>query len=157
MSQKHIATYLNDHLAGSVWAMELLAFLHEAHDHLKQPTTFLRNEIPADRLELERVMSELGVEQSPPRKVMAWMSEKAMHVKLWINDAAGGNLRTLEGLEIVSLGIEGKKGLWRALAAAATTNSRLKLANYDQLVRRAEEQREVAESLRLDAARMALG
>ena len=42
-----------------------------------------------------------------------------MLVKLRLDDPSGGALHRLEALEAVSVGIEGKRLLWRALAAAA--------------------------------------
>ncbi|HSF43371.1 MAG TPA: hypothetical protein VLT87_26460, partial [Thermoanaerobaculia bacterium] len=65
-------------------------------------------------------------------------------------------LHLLEALDALSLGIEGKKILWRALAAAAEDAPALQGVDYEGLTRRAEEQRRRVEALRLDAARRAL-
>jgi hypothetical protein len=54
------------------------------------------------------------------------------------------------------LGIEGKRGLWRALAATAEDAPWLRVADYDRLIERAEEQRSRVEKLRLETARTAL-
>jgi hypothetical protein len=45
--------------------------------------------------------------------------------------------------------------LWRALNAATVVNSALGILDYERLERRAEEQREAVEVLRLEAARVA--
>lgn len=56
----------------------------------------------------------------------------------------------------MSLGIEGKLALWRALAAAAATAPELVGVDYALLEQRAIEQRASVETVRLDAARVAL-
>ena len=61
MSEQHLATYLNDHLAGAVAALELLEHLGKAH--ADTPTgrfaAELRADIAADRKELEALMARL--------------------------------------------------------------------------------------------------
>jgi hypothetical protein len=54
-----------------------------------------------------------------------------------------------------SVGIEGKRLLWLALAAAAADTPGLVGTDYGRLERRAEEQRRGVETLRLEAARVA--
>jgi hypothetical protein len=156
MSDQHIAVYLNDHLAGSVVALELLEHLEKAHagTDLERFLAGLRADITADRQELEALMGRLHVTTSSPRKAMAWLAEKFTELKLRLDDAAGGTLRLFESLEAVALGIDGKRALWRALAAAETPG--LGVADYERLERRAEEQRSRIETARLDAARAAL-
>jgi hypothetical protein len=158
MSDKHIATYLNDHLAASVAALELLDQL-EVMDGGTPWEAFvagLRTDIAADRQELESLMDRLGVAKSRARQAAAWLSEKASELKLRLDDPAGGELRLFESLEALSLGIEGKRSLWLALAAAAEGEPALRLLDYEHMARRAEEQRGRAESARLDAAKTAL-
>jgi hypothetical protein len=157
MSHDHLATYLNDHLAGSVVAIELLARLKEsAARPLAEFAARLHDDIAADRDELLRLMGELGIEQSASRLVMAWLAEKATQVKLWLDDPASGRLALLEALELVALGIDGKKALWRALAVVADYENALRQADFGRLIGRADEQRQRVEEARLDAARLAL-
>jgi hypothetical protein len=63
-----------------------------------------------------------------------------------------GALRLLEVSEAVALGIEGKRALWRALAAAAEVSPAFQVADYERLTQRAEEQRQRVETVRLEAA-----
>jgi hypothetical protein len=158
MSHEHIATYLNDHLAGSLVAIELLEHLESAHKGtgIERFAAELRADIAEDRLELEALMARLKVTESRTRKATAWLSEKVTEIKLRLDDSGDGSLRLLEAFEALSLGIEGKRGLWRALAAAAENAPALKLADYEELTRRAEEQRGRVEAERLKAARRAL-
>src|SRR5436189_6074268 len=108
MSDKNVAIYLNDHLAGSVVALELLEQLKKAHagTPVERFVTDLVTEISKDQKELEALMSRLGITASFPRKAVAWLAEKAAELKLKLDDPAG-SLRLLETLEAVSLGIEG--------------------------------------------------
>jgi hypothetical protein len=159
MANESLATYLNDHLAGAVVALELL-------DHLEEDgagtagASILANvhaDIEADRQELEAFMARLGIAVSEPRQATGWLVEKLSELKLHLDDAGDGALRRLEALETVSLGIAGKQALWHALAAAAEDVPELNGLDYTRLARRAETQREMVERLRLHAAKEALG
>jgi len=158
MSHEHIATYLNDHLAGSSVAIELLEHLESAHKgtDVERFAAELRADIAADRLELEALMGRLQIAESRTRKAAAWLSEKVTEIKLRLDDSGDGLLRLLEAFEALSLGIEGKRGMWRALAAATENTPALQVADYEALTRRAEEQRGRVEAERLKAARRAL-
>ena len=157
MADEQIATYLNDHLAGSVVAIELMEHLEAAHAGTPLERFFaeLRADVMADRKELEALMSRLGIQESGARKATAWLTEKITEIKLRLDDPAGGALRLLEALEALSLGIEGKRGMCLALAAAAEVAPGLKAIDYERMKRRAEEQRQRVEEVRLHAAKAA--
>lgn len=158
MPNEALATYLNDHVAGSVIALELLADLatERANTDEREVIAAVRAEIEADRDELDALMARLGISASGPRRATAWLTEKIGEVKLRLDDPGSGALRRLETLETVSLGIAGKQALWTALAAAAEQEPMLRGLDYPRLIRRAAAQREIIESLRLVAAREAL-
>jgi hypothetical protein len=158
MAPDHLATYLNDHLAGAVGALELLEHLERAHAGTPVARTLseLRAEIEADRETLESLMVRLHVTESRPRKATAWLAERLAWLKLRLDDSGHGAFRLFESLEAVSLGIEGKLGLWRTLAAIAPAVSDVSSLDYETLMRRATDQRERAEALRLGAAVAAL-
>src|SRR5579884_562114 len=143
MSQQHVATYLNDHLAGSEVALELLEHLEQARagTPVGRFAAELRAEIMADRRELEALMGRLQVGVSRLRKATAWVSEKAARLKLRLDDPSAGPFRLLEILDAVSIGIEGKRLLWLALAAAGERAPDLRGPDYARLQERAEEQR----------------
>lgn len=154
----HIATYLNDHLAGAVGALELLEHLEETHKDtpLGEAVTTLRTDIEHDQHELERLMESLSVTQSRTRQAAAWLAEKAAALKLTLDDPSGGALRLLETLEALAIGIDGKHALWQALAVAAEDAPALGVLDYEVLTERAEDQRCRVEELRLEAAKRAL-
>jgi hypothetical protein len=159
MAKEHIATYLNDHLAGAVAAIELLEHLEKAHagEPLATFLAELRTDIAADRQELEALMKQLQAAESPTRKGTAWLGEKVTQLKLRLDDPSGGPLRLLEALDALAVGIEGKRALWRALAATAENTPRFQITDYKRLEQRAQEQRQRVEVKRLEAARLALG
>jgi hypothetical protein len=158
MAGEHIVTYLNDHLAGATGAVELLEHLEKEHadTEVGRLASELHADVEADRRTLESLMERLDIARSRTRKAAAWLGEKAAELKLRLDDPAGGSLRLFESLEALSLGIEGKRSLWRALATAAEEAPELRVADYEGLIRRAEEQRSRVEAARLEAARRAL-
>ena len=158
MADEHIAIYLNDHLAGSVAALELLDQLQDDHSGTRLESFFaeLRAGIETDRQELESLMKWLNVTESRTRKASAWLAGKFAELKLRLDDPSGGELRLFESLEALSLGIEGKRSLWLAIGAVAEETPSLRLLDYGRLARRAGEQRAGVETKRLEAVRSAL-
>ena len=155
---ERLATYLNDHLAGSVVAIELMEHLEAtfAGTPVAAFVAELRAEVETDRRELQALMTQLQIAESPARKASAWLAEKFTELKLRLDDPAGGELRLFESYEALSLGIEGKRSLWLALSAAAEETPALQIADYTRLARRAEEQRSRVEAKRLEIAKTAL-
>jgi len=156
MSQDHLATYLNDHLAGSLTAIEILDHLIEEAKDIGPFLASLKTDIEADRQDLVNLMALLDIPQSRIRKVSGWLAEQLVEAKLEVDDQSGGSLRRLERLEALALGIDGKLALWQTLEAASSVDPRLQRLDYGRLSQRAREQRANVESLRIDAARSAL-
>lgn len=154
----HLATYLNDHLAGAVAAIELLQHLETAHAGTPTARRIaeLRADIEADREVLTSLMSRMDVTESRPRKAAAWLAERLAALKLRLDDSGDGAFRLFESLEAISLGIEGKSGLWRTLATLTSAAPNVGGPDYEILTVRAADQRQRAEALRLEAARVAL-
>jgi hypothetical protein len=76
-------------------------------------------------------------------------------LKTAIDDPSDGSLRTLETIELLALGIDGKRALWHSLAALPD-QSVSAAADFDRLIERADQQRQAIELHRLEAARAAL-
>jgi hypothetical protein len=156
MSKEHLATYLNDHLAGLIVTLEIVENLELEAADLAPHVRALRSEIESDRQQLRTLMDRLGILESRTRKVGGWIAEKLNEVKLEVDDESGGPLRRLERLEAVALGIQGKSALWSALNAAAAIAPGLRGLDYEGLGKRAEDQRSRVEAFRLQAASSAL-
>lgn len=152
---KALESYLNDHLAGSVSALELLA--HCAGDHKGEPLGHffveIEREIKADQDMLRDVMRVLGVEESKVRKATAWAAEKVGRARLIIAGDEPGSLGLMLTLEGLIMGVTGKKGMWRALAAAKLPQ--LDGYNFEELQHRAEQQIQKIEAERIRTARQA--
>ncbi len=97
-------------------------------------------------------MRGAGIAESTVRQTAAWLTEKVVELKTRLEDRTGGPLQRLELLEALSLGIEGKRGLWVALQAASHHEPVLRGLDYPRLISRALEQRDLVEARRLDAA-----
>jgi hypothetical protein len=155
---ENLGTYLNDHVAGSVLALELLDHLielPEAPD--RKLLTQLRIEIQEDQDVLRQLIRSVGAKESTARNAAAWLTEKLGRAKLRIDESGSGELRMLEGLETLALGIQGKLALWRSLAILRDVVPPLKTLDLARLQSRALEQFEQVDRLRLDAVRRILG
>jgi hypothetical protein len=152
---KDLDSYLNDHLAGSISALELIAHWVDVHKGEPLGSFFLETgrEIKADRDTLRDVMRALGVEESKMRQASAWVAEKLGRARLMVAGDEPGSLGLVLTLEGLIMGVTGKKLLWVALAA--TKLPRLNSYNFEQLQRRAEQQAERIEAERISAVRQA--
>ncbi len=160
MNQSTLHTYLNDHLAGSVMALELLDHLADAASTSSDTHQFfrsLRAEIAADQDTLKDLLQRVGGTESPIRRAGAWVAEKFARVKLRVDEAVAGKLRFLEGLETLALGIQGKLALWTALATVSDQIAELRTIDVPRLQQRARDQHAQVETRRLAAARGCLG
>lgn len=102
MENEYSATYLNDHLAGSVAALELLEDLEaNAGDGDKKFFAEVRGEIAADQQQLETLMNRLQVRQRVARKAAAWLTEKLAHIKLLLDDRSAGLFWRLRSTSII--------------------------------------------------------
>jgi hypothetical protein len=157
VSRNHIAIYLKDHLAGSEAALEILDHLERTHGTgmVGDMVRRLRPEFIGERQELARLLDQLDASTSVPRRVFGWLSEKALELKLIADDPGDGTLRLLEAVETLELGVHGKLGLWKALAANEQLVPVLSTVQYEPLIRQAEAQETLIESVRLDAAQSA--
>jgi hypothetical protein len=157
MNANHLGIYINDHLAGSVTALELLGHLVSKDAGTSRGQFFieLRRDIEKDQSTLRDLLERLDFKENPMRKAVGWFSEKFARTKLSVEDPGGDHLGIFEKLEGLSLGIAGKQGLWRALNAVADATPELQAMDLTALEQRASEQFERVETLRLDAAREA--
>jgi len=153
-ARENLHTYLNDHLAGSVAALELLDALieHHSEDRFGKPFRDLRDEIHEDQETLRDLIRKVGADESTIRKAGAWLAEKFGRTKMG-NTADSAEL--LQALEALALGITGKKLLWRSMTAIAANFPALQGDDFAELERRARDQFERVEDLRLQMVREA--
>jgi hypothetical protein len=154
---KHLAAYLNDHMAGSVAGLELVRYLENGDfgARVVEVATTLRRDIAADRQLLAELMRQVGAEENHQRQATVWLGEKLAELKARWDDPTDGSLRLLEIAEALALGIDGKEALWQALASLPAGDPPL-TADFARLVQRARDQRRRIETIRVMAARSAL-
>lgn len=152
---EELIKYLNDHLAGSVGALELLDRLIEAYEGKPLANFFqkLRADIHQDQEQLKELIQKMGVEEGAVRKAGAWIAEKLSRAKIELNESSKKDPGLFLALEALVLGITGKRSLWRALRAASQTVPQLARLDYTGLEKRAIEQCERVEAKRLEMAR----
>jgi hypothetical protein len=147
-----LAIYLQDHLAGSVQAIELIESISKQYpgEELGRFAAGLLDEVKSDRETLRGIAQRMGTSSSTVKEATAWFSEKVTLIKLHREQSSG--LGTLEALEFLELGIHGKWALWRALEAVASRDSRLEGTDFRLLAERAETQRAQVEDHRIKVA-----
>jgi hypothetical protein len=157
MNAKHLATYMKDHFAGSVAAVELLDHLISSNRGKIHEQIFiqLRQEVGEDQEVLRGLLDDLDSGSGALRNTTAFLSEKLARIKLLLEDPSGGQLARLEKLETLALGIDGKRALWHSLLAVAEEIPALRKVDLARLVQRAGDQRNRVEDLRVEAAREA--
>ncbi|MEY2501812.1 MAG: hypothetical protein QOI07_2146 [Verrucomicrobiota bacterium] len=150
-----LGNYLNDHLAGSVGALELLDRMVETYEGKPLERFFreLRDDIQHDQEQLKELIAKLGIEESAVGKAGAWFLEKLSRPKIDLGDGGKAEIGLFLGLEALVLGITGKRSLWRALHAASRTMPQLARVDYSGLEKRAIDQCEQVEARRLEVAR----
>jgi hypothetical protein len=152
-----IAIYLNDHLAGSTGGVELARRALGANrgTPFEAPLERLATELDEDRAALLDVMRRLGVARDPLKMWAGWAAEKLGRAKLNGRIAGYSPYSRVLELELLGLGVEGKRALWRALERIAADDARLTGVDLRELARRAEAQRRLIERERLRAAELA--
>jgi hypothetical protein len=153
---KQLATYLNDHLAGSVAAVDLLDHLIKTHEGKPLGRFFeeLRGEVVSDQEVLKKLLQRFSKENAL-KKAGSWIAAKIGQAKMKVAGENPGELGLVQAFEALVLGITGKQLLWRALNATLGTSPLLRNADLGKLEERAIDQLERVEARRLEAAREA--
>jgi hypothetical protein len=152
MKNDALATYLQDHLAGALHAIELLRSMrdHFAEAPLGKFAREVLAEVEADRDVLARLAERAGGNPGGMKEWGAWLLEKVSRLKL--KHGAADGLGTFEALEFLVIGIHGKWALWRAMAEIAPSDARLQGFDFAELIRRAENQHNKVEQQRVTSA-----
>ena len=154
MDRKLLGIYLNDHLAGSVVGTRLARRIakHNEGNHYGSVASRLIQDIEQDKATLEGVMERLGVRKKRTRLAVAAVTETAGRLKPNGRLVGYSPLSRVIELEALTVGIAGKLELWQSLKA---TGERIDGIDPDELIQRAEDQRNRVRDLRLEASREA--
>jgi hypothetical protein len=151
---KPLPSYLNDHLAGAVAALELLDHLIRTKGQpLENFLVDLKRDIEADVDVLRGLLDSTRAKESIFRKTAGWIAEKFARAKFKAAGEEVGGLGLVQALETIELGIRGKQLLWRALSVSNWPPVRD--VDLVQLEKRAVEQQERVEKKRMEVAREA--
>jgi len=151
MSTKdELTTYLNDHLAGSAAARDLIERAASRSEGTPLGTFLgmLLRDIEADQAELKAIMSRLGIGEQTVKQAAGAVGERLIRFKFDVLDRSGGDLNRVLEMESMLMGIEGKAALWRTLQVMAASEPRLADVDLDGLAARAREQQEGVERRR---------
>ena len=158
MAHRPIDVYLNDHLAGATFGADLARQLEARTEgtDFQPEMSRLAAEIEADLNTLTDLMERMGATRNPSKQVTAWVAEKASRLKLTGLTSGDDELGTFLSIEALSLGVEGKASLWTTLRELRDHYPELLSSDLDDLLQRAQRQRQVLETERLAAARRSL-
>ncbi len=145
-------TYMNDHLAGSAAALDLIEALkgQVEDDDFRAALENVHGGILEDRETLVSIMDRLGIAQGTVKQLGGRLGEKALRFKsseMITDDPAFSELLRTEALV---LGIAGKEAGWAALQAAPLDG--IAEVDFDLLRDRARDQLRRLEPFRLAAA-----
>ncbi|WP_336873934.1 hypothetical protein [Rhodococcus qingshengii] len=147
---KFLRIYLNDQLAlGLLWR-ELARRAQRKNNgtDLGEALTCVCAGITEDVATFRRLMGALGMPANPVKLALVVAAERVGRLKL------NGRLRGYSPLsrfievEFLVMGIEGKKQLWTTLRDIAELETRLPNIDFEELIARAERQREELEPFR---------
>jgi hypothetical protein len=149
-----LGIYLNDHLAGATAGAELARRVASSQRSTPAGTALgqLARDIAQDRTALISIMKALGVPVSRYKAGLGWVGEKIGRLKLNGYLITRSPLSSLEELELMRLGAEGKAAGWRTLRVLADSDHRLDARQLDELLGRARSQVEILENLRVKVA-----
>jgi hypothetical protein len=154
---KLLAIYLNDHLAGATAGVELARRLRASNERdasFGPELAEICAEIEVDRETLVAIMDRLEVGPSRLKPLAAILVERLGRLKLNGRLWGYSPLSRLDELEILQLGVAGKRRLWRALEH--TRAGDLQDFELGALAERATGQLRRLEALHLKAAALAL-
>ncbi|MBA2744321.1 MAG: hypothetical protein H0U43_08460, partial [Chthoniobacterales bacterium] len=105
MNKTDLTTYLNDHHAGSLSAIEMVDHLIETFEGQALGKFFkdLRAEIETDQHTLEDLIAKIGADESAIKNAGAWVAEKVSRAKIRVSDSADDQMGLLHALEALML------------------------------------------------------
>ena len=147
-----LGIYLRDHLGGAQIAVQLLEGMskHQEDARYRELAKRLLPEIQADDNTLRSITEAIGEDPSAIKNAGGWLLEKLTRLKLGHTRSAG--LELFEALEMLSVGIAGKRSLWKALQVVSKEDGRLNRFDFVTLLHRADDQFQSVEEERLRIA-----
>ncbi len=156
MAYSGLDTYLNDHMAGATAGTNLAKMASEEHQTDEHGPFFseIYAEIKADKETLQKLMDALTVDDSATKTALAEVGSKLMGPKFTAGE--DDRLNAFVTLETLSIGIEGKVCMWKALKTVVDAYPELQALDLDEFESRAQDQRNRLEDKRNEMAPLAL-
>jgi hypothetical protein len=151
----NLATYLNDHLAGSTTGRELAkrTLSNNRGTQFEPVLERLHGQIVEDREALLEIMRAVGAREDHLKTIAAFALERVGRLKPNNSLFSYSPLSRMVEFEGLVLGVTGKLACWRALQQLG--DARLADFDLELLAQRAIEQRDGIEEQRRKAARLA--
>ncbi|NIH86984.1 hypothetical protein [Amycolatopsis granulosa] len=149
----YLAIYLNDQLALGVGWRELARRAAgnnratDAGEALSRVATGIAEDVDTFR----SIMDHLGVRQNPLKTAAVFGAERIARLKPNGRLLSYSPLSRFLELEVLAMGIDGKKQLWTTLRDQADLSDRVPGVDFDELIERAAHQRETLEPHRARA------
>jgi hypothetical protein len=156
MAYSALDTYLNDHIAGATAGTNLAKIAAEEHQTDEHGPFFseIYAAVEKDFGILKDLAAALGVEESAGKGALAEIGSKMMAPKFTAGE--DDQLNAFITLETLSIGVEGKVCMWKALKTVENDYAGFENFDLDDLLARAESQREKIEAQRQKIAPLAL-
>lgn len=155
MMERDLERYLNDHLVGSSGAILMIQHFIDTMEIAEAREFFadLKTSVEADRALLEKLLSSAGMSSSGFLNVAGDLTARIGFFKLRWEGFKPGHLGLFEGLEMIALGIQGKRLLWLALKEVACWFPEWKDVDFAKLELEAITQRDGVELWRIESTR----
>lgn len=154
-----LGIYMNDQLALGVAWRELARRAAGANrgSELGEALEDVASQIAEDVKTFEELMERLEIGRDRVKPLLATVAERAGRLKPNGQLRGYSPLSRFAELEMLVMGIEGKKILWQTLGSFAGLGVRLPDVDFDALIERAARQRQRLEPFREQAGREAFG
>ena len=158
MADNPVDVYLNDHLGGAMLGSDLAKQIRDQSEGtpLGDVMKTIAADIEEDRETLLELMDQMGTSRNPIKQVGGWMAEKASRVKFSGVGSGDPDHGLFMALEILRLGVAGKKCLWLALEQVRDKHAPLATIDLPRLIERASNQEQTLERERMAAGAQAL-
>jgi hypothetical protein len=156
---RFLRIYMNDQLALGIAWREVARRAQGENDGtaLGEALRRVATGIAEDVETFEAIMERLGFGRDRVKTTAATVAERVGRLKLNGRLRGYSPLSRFAELDFLAMGIEGKKILWANLRDLGDLSRRLPDVDFDELVRRAQRQRDELEPFRARAGREAFG
>jgi hypothetical protein len=155
IDQARLATYMQDHYAGSSAGIELFrrAAGQQTDPVVRTALTAMAEKVEHERTVLAKYLAVVDAKPDPVKNAGAWVAEKLGRFKPNGELVRRSPLSDVLELEMLRIAVEGKGAGWRVLRALADEEPQFDIAELDVLIADAEQQIKELEDLRMDTAR----